>query len=132
MRSKPQYRYLVKVSGMKDHYKGCKWQPDFWFLSSTYRNDFGHGVPIEIFMSRKQAAKAIRKEKALLKSELQQFTEDLKLITRTGMTKRYPLLESFLKRQTNQYCFFQDSLEYTIVKVELEKLREVFNAENLG
>lgn len=46
MSSKPQYRYLVKVFGMKDHYKGCKWQPDFWFLSSTYRNDFGHGVPI--------------------------------------------------------------------------------------
>lgn len=123
------HRFLVKVSGDRKDNTLRKWDPDFWFLSETYRTDKTTRIALQLFNSRKEAVAAIRREKRLLKSEWKQYKKDLRLLKVNGLLRRYVGLEGFLMRQSNGYAFRKDELKYEVVEVSPEQLMTLFGDE---
>ena len=131
MRRKPQYRYLVKVDGMKEQYRGCKWQPDFILYDANYRKSH-LGIGMTIYPTERKAIKAILAEKSTLKKEWTQYQKDLRILKKSKLLNRYEGLEQFIRTKTNYWCLIQKHLKFRVVKVELAKLLELlegFGAE---
>ena len=126
MISKPQYRYLVKVSGMKDHYKGCKWQPDFVLYDANYRKSH-LGIGMTIYPTYQKAVKAILNEKRMLKHEYVQYRDDLDIILRHKLNKRYEGIGNFLRHKTNYLALIHKQLTFKVVKVKLAKVEEIIS-----
>lgn len=123
-------RFVVKVSCDRKANTLRKWSPDFWFLSETHWTDKTTGIAPQLFMSRKEAVSAIRREKRLLKSEWEQYKKDLRLLKKNGLLRRYVGLEGFLMRQYNGYILWQNELKYEVVEISPEQLKTLFGDES--
>ena len=126
MSSKPQYLYLIKVSVNDNHLSVCNGVNDYVFYDKDYRKNH-IGLNTTIFHTWKKAVNAILNEKRMLKHEYVQYRDDLDIILRHKLNKRYEGIVTFLRHKTNYWALIHKQLTFKVVKVELAKVEEIIS-----